>query len=196
MNKLRQLRYLEEEVKNLRGMINEILTSPYSYDIDEIDWGQWGAEISASFTSASIGYNYTMVVSYTTVDDDVVLIGAIEFADEDDELKLTGKGDAFRVMATVIDISRDIVTHKNIINKFVDSVVKSNERKDYDTPQSIEILTFSASMAEPSRVRLYERIAKSIPGYRLVSKRDGLFFLLSDKMPAEKQENLIRQEGF
>lgn len=197
MNTRRKIQHLQERINNLKSKINEVLSSPYPFTIDTVDVGIYEAEVSASFTSAGSEYMYTMLLEPMILGKDIVLVGEVIFADEDNEVKLTGKGDAFRVMATVIEITRKLLTDQSIVGRYTKAL--SHDFSESKIPSSIEAVKFSADPSEISRLKLYERIAKNLPGFTLITKTyDGDFFLLSNKTPTRKKQkvkNEIERHG-
>jgi hypothetical protein len=80
----------------------------------------------------------------------------------DDSFDMTNKGDAFRIMGTIIDI------------------IKSN-KSDFRVP----ILQFSAKKSDRGRVKLYHRLAKTLKSYL------GFKYLSTRKDPIDPNELLF-----
>lgn len=186
-NEKAQIARLEESIRSLRKQINEVLASPYPFTLRPLRIHPDGeGEIYAEFEAFSNKYIYGITLTTGILPDKTAAVmGDVVFADESGEITVTGKGDAFRVMATVIEITKQIVNDSALMKRYIEATSPKGAAKP---PFTIDILTFSAH--EPSRRKLYERVARTVPGYTIVKKQEGYFTLLSDKIPAEKKELL------
>jgi hypothetical protein len=185
----KHLRLLEAQISQLKKKIaeqrriNEVLASPYKFIIRTVD-----RYIKAKFSAAAADYTYHMMLQHVIVNGELVIVGNIVFTDENDGITLTGKGDAFKVLATVLEITKQAVRDRQAINRYRHNKV---DEEVENIPDHIEVLTFSADVDEPSRVRLYEKLARSTPGYTLVRVEDGDFIVVSNKMPQEKVKDVL-----
>lgn len=192
MDVKRSLRLLEIQVAQLRKMIteqkkiDEVLASPYDYTT-RIS----GDAIVSEFSSMSGRYVYKMHLNPTYVNDDIVVVGDIEFADDEGKLKITGKGDAFRIFATVLTITKEVANNEQLIAR----IIRNMTEKGAEIPKYVGLLLFAADLREPSRFKLYQRLAKNAQGYSLVKIQKGAFVLASDKMPIEKREKAVKTLG-
>lgn len=172
------------------SILNEVLASPYPYKIRQPD----EEVLSASFeTLAGVGYRYIMILSAQFFDDGSVAVkGDVRFSDEKGRIKLTGEGDAFKIMATVLEITRKLANNSAVIWQFLVNEIDEDTFDDMEEqgliPKKIEILEFQAASEEPSRVRLYRRITKSVPGYNVFEPKTGEFFLIANTIMNKKQE--------
>lgn len=187
MEQKRKISVLERKINSLKRQINEVLASPYPFTMKPLKITSYGEGlIQAEFEASSSTYLYIISLKAATISDgDVAVIGNIDFADEEGSVTITGKGDAFRVMATIVEITKQIVNDQGMIKKFLESTPAAEAAKP---PYIVDILTFTAF--EQSRRKLYERIARTVPGYTVVKKEGVDFTLLSDKIPAEKKQVL------
>ncbi len=107
--------------------LNEAFDKPYKWEVSDLNKYQ----DTYGFLSDNGKY---YVVSIVKGEDHNLLT----FETEQGEMAMTGKGDAFKVFATVLDIVKK--------NKHIKS----------------RPLEFEAAKSEPSRVRLYHRMAKQL----------------------------------
>lgn len=172
--------------------LNEVLASPYPYELRMVDVGH-DLIAEATFESEGGLYTYHMVL-YTLrfKDGDLAIQGNIIFTDEDEDITLTGRGDAFRVMATVLAITRKIGNNKSVINQYLKKHLGNEDFQNLESegkiPDKVGVLKFSADEDEPSRVRLYRRITKSLSGYNVFEPKVGVFYLIVDTLLNKKQE--------
>ncbi len=128
------------QFKDFNEAFNEAFDKPYKWEVSDLNKYQ---DTYGFLTDNNIYY----VVSIVKGEEHNILT----FETEQGDMALTGKGDAFRVFATVLDIIKQ--------NKHIKS----------------RPLEFGASTREPSRVRLYIRMAK------LLKKELGFKKLTIDK---------------
>jgi hypothetical protein len=182
-----RIQILEKQIKDIRHQINEVLASPYPFTVKPLKINAYGeGEIHATFETFSSEYLYVMSLKAATIGDDMVtVIGNVDFADDEGSVTITGKGDAFRVMATVVEITKQVVNDQSTVKRFLESTPHADIA---ESPYIVDMLTFTAF--EQSRRRLYERIARTVPGYTIVKKEGVDYTLLADKVPAEKKRVL------
>jgi hypothetical protein len=95
-------------------------------------------------------------------------------------------------MATVMDITNKILNNTAIIKSVIEGMAWEEMIPDADREPFIDALTFSSVTTEPSRLKLYRRISKSIPGYTFVGERDGDFYLVNNKVDPERRNEIKR----
>jgi hypothetical protein len=177
----------------IQEILCEVLASPYPYSIRQAK----GNVITATFeTPAGLGYRYFMTLTPKLFKDGTVAVeGDVRFSDEGGRTGVTGEGDAFRIMATVLDITKKLASKTLMVWDFLsdeygEDFLRTIEDRDGQIPRKVEILEFSADPEEPSRVRLYRRLAKSIPGYSVFESGVGDFTLIANNILDKKQEIL------
>jgi len=123
--------------------IIEIADQPYKTFSKGENMGSFKAKFIAKGSLIQVN-----ITPYTR-DKKIVDVGFFDATDDmNPTIDMTGKGDAFRIFATVGAIV-----------------------KDYVAKNDPDVLTFSGKTRDPSRIRLYDLIAKNIgkylPGYKL-----------------------------
>lgn len=175
--------------------IFEVLDKPYSHNIDNIKYAQGvrsNATITANFDSEHSKFEYVMMISDVKIPGDIAIVGTITFQDAVDEtIRLTGKGEAFRVLATVHEITKHIVNDPLILKDYVSKIYSNAPQEAKDKTRFVEVLTFSASRDEPSRVKLYERLAKRIRGFSIARQSQTEHILISDKTDLERKSEIL-----
>lgn len=194
MNQLERIKILESKIQQLK----EVLTRPYPYRILGHQIFVQRARVVAEFESAGSDYKYYMdlypLELYAIPDVGVSIAGVVVFEDiVDRTIRVTGKGDAFKVLATVIEITKELVTNTNLIQDVIERIVGARiPEKEKDKVTAVEALVFEASAEEPSRVRLYDRIVRNTPGYTLVQKVDEAYILIKNGLDNDRQRKILK----
>ena len=128
---------------SIKESINEVADQPYKTFSKGESMGAFKAKFIAKGSLIQVN-----ITPYTR-DKKIVDVGFFDATDDKNPtIDMTGKGDAFRIFATVGAIV-----------------------KDYVAKNDPDVLTFSGKTRDPSRIRLYDLIAKNIgkylPGYKL-----------------------------
>ena len=123
--------------------LNEVADQPYKTFSKGESMGAFKAKFIAKGSLIQVN-----ITPYTR-DKKIVDVGFFDATDDKNPtIDMTGKGDAFRIFATVGAIVKDYIAKNNP-----------------------DVLTFSGKTRDPSRIRLYDLIAKNIgkylPGYKL-----------------------------
>lgn len=182
-----RIQRLEESIKSLRKQINEVLASPYPFKLNRPEESFSGYEVVAEFASAAANYFYNMEIYPVEVEDDEpAIVAEISFVDEQGSFNVTGKGDAFRVMATVLEITKKILNDDLTVATIIDDILPGTDREPY-----IDVITFTSITSEHSRMKLYKRIAQSTPGFTYMGGREGSFYIVNNKIEPERKQAII-----
>ena len=131
--------YIEESDMIHRNESKEIVTElankPYPYKAD------WDRDETTAYFTTDAGIDYR--VSIGVEDEDFLYRANIVFYGKEGSEKITNTGDAFRVLATVVQIV------KTYLAKY----------------KGIKEIEFAAELSEPSRVKLYNAFGKMLPKF-------------------------------
>ncbi len=147
--------------------LNEVMDNPFNWKLDSIRRDGELYTFEASFeTDEGIEYEYNFNFDLSVAKDKLLLGGDIVFANEDVEFEksvdVTGDGNAFRVFATVLDITNTVFKKKDkLFSEIDEKYVKMDYSDDvFDRFDLIDdyigFIKFSASGG--SKVKLYDKI--------------------------------------
>jgi hypothetical protein len=120
-----------------KEIVTELANKPYPYKAD------WDRDETTAYFTTDAGIDYR--VSIGVEDEDFLYRANIVFYGKEGSEKITNTGDAFRVLATVVQIV------KTYLAKY----------------KGIKEIEFAAELSEPSRVKLYNAFGKMLPKFIL-----------------------------